>query len=278
MITPIRYVGSKAILARSVVKLFPPHNTYVEVFGGSAAFLFNKKPSNSEIYNDINKDIVTLFRVLQNDDLTIKLQERLNLTMYSREENLKAGAMLEDRTYADDLDHAWATFVKYNQSVNGIGNRKRGTWGYGKTHNTGSYWSRVYAIEKIARRLHNVQIECGDWKIILARYDGPKTLFYLDPPYLPSVRPGGAIYKHEMTPDDHYTLVMKLLEIKGMAILSGYASSYYDDLIENGWVKIEYKMSASMRVSGGKSPKLETIWCSPGIIAETKKPLTLFEL
>lgn len=279
MITPIRYVGSKVNLSRVIIPMIPPHDCYVEVFGGSGAVLFNKPESKHEIYNDIDNNIVNLFQVLQDNEKTKRLQERLDLTLYARKEHARAVKILHDKSWADDVEHAWAVFVKYNQSVNGIADARRGGWGYGASHDTGSYWSRVFAINEIAQRLYNVQIENCDFRQIFKRYDGPGVFFYLDPPYSMQTREGGRVYTHEITPEDHLTLLLFLEQLQGEAILSGYKGTAYDDLLSLGWSKKEIPVKSHMKIQPGAPDKTEVLWCSKGIIIEPKpEPLTLFPI
>nr|WP_238326441.1 DNA adenine methylase [Desulfuromonas acetoxidans] len=45
--------------------MFPDHQCYVEPFCGAAALFFMKQPSQVEIINDINGDLVNLYRIVQ---------------------------------------------------------------------------------------------------------------------------------------------------------------------------------------------------------------------
>lgn len=263
MITPIQYVGSKAKLARLLVPMIPRHKSYVEVFGGSGALLFTKSPSRFEVYNDINKHLVTLFRVIRDEDKSRELYTMLVGTMYSREEHDLAARMLFENSYADDVEHAWATFVKYNQSFGGIGLDDKGSWSFGKGHPTGAYWNRVDDIEKMAKRLRTVQIENDTWQEIIKRYDDKETFFYLDPPYLLSEREGGAAYLDEMTTEQHEELILYLIDLKGKAFLSGYDNTHYDYLLKGDWGKMEFEVKSSMRVDGKMVDRTEVVWHRP---------------
>jgi DNA adenine methylase len=94
---------------------------------------------------------------------------------------------------------------------------------------------------------------------ILSQYDGDDTFFYLDPPYMPETRHGNkaATYAHEMTPADHEALLDALLQIKGKAMLSGYAASLYDAKLKS-WRREELKTKAHMSNSGEE--RTEVIW------------------
>jgi len=80
--SPLNYFGSKSRIASRIVKHFPAHHTFVDVFGGSAAVLLAKAPSPVEVYNDIDGDLVNFFRVLQDRNLYSKLCWALSHTLH----------------------------------------------------------------------------------------------------------------------------------------------------------------------------------------------------
>ena len=82
----LRYHGAKWRLAPWVIGHMPPHKVYVEPYGGAAGVLLRKPRSYSEVYNDLDGDIVTLFRVLRDPMRREALIEALTLTPYAREE------------------------------------------------------------------------------------------------------------------------------------------------------------------------------------------------
>jgi len=80
----IRYHGGKWKLAPWIISHIPSHRIYVELFGGGGSVLLRKARCYSELYNDIDGEIVNLFRVVR--DQGEELQRLLHLTPYSREE------------------------------------------------------------------------------------------------------------------------------------------------------------------------------------------------
>jgi DNA adenine methylase len=111
-------------------------------------------------------------------------------------------------------------------------------------------------------RLRTVQIEQADWRKILDRYDGPGTLFYLDPPYQPDTRIGGH-YPHEITRCDHEDLVEHLLGVRGMVVLSGYQHSSYQPLEACGRRRRSYKVIAHS--SDTRAKRIERLCLSPTV-------------
>ena len=82
----LRYHGGKWKLAPWIIDHFPPHNIYVEPFGGAASILMRKSRSCGEVYNDIDGDVVNIFRVLQDPEKANELSKRVSLTAFARAE------------------------------------------------------------------------------------------------------------------------------------------------------------------------------------------------
>jgi DNA adenine methylase len=109
-------------------------------------------------------------------------------------------------------------------------------------------------LHRIIERLRGVVIENRNAMDIIKTHDTAETVFYADPPYLPTVRDRGADYKHEMTVEDHIQLAEKLNQTKGAVLISGYHSELYDELYK-GWIRREKKTFAD-----GAQPRTEVLW------------------
>ena len=83
---PLRYLGSKWKLAPWIVSHFPPHRIYTEAFGGAASVLLRKPRCHGEVYNDLDGEVVNLFRVLRNPAQARELVRLVSLTPFAREE------------------------------------------------------------------------------------------------------------------------------------------------------------------------------------------------
>ncbi|MFM1133842.1 DNA adenine methylase [Yersinia enterocolitica] len=103
----IRYHGGKFRLAKWITSFFPAHRCYVEPFGGAASVLLRKARSHAEVYNDLDGEIVNLFRVLQNPVMNERLRDMCILTPYSREEFNFAYEPVDD-----ELEQARRTVIK----------------------------------------------------------------------------------------------------------------------------------------------------------------------
>lgn len=82
----VRWFGGKWKLAPWIISHFPPHRIYVEPFGGGASVLLRKPRYYSEVYNDLDGEIVNLFRVLRDRRQATRLIELLHLTPFARQE------------------------------------------------------------------------------------------------------------------------------------------------------------------------------------------------
>lgn len=81
----LRWHGGKWRLAPWVIEHFPPHRVYVEPYGGAASVLLRKRRSYAEIYNDLDDEVVGMFRVLRSDRAP-DLVRAVALTPFGRRE------------------------------------------------------------------------------------------------------------------------------------------------------------------------------------------------
>ena len=271
---PIIYFGGKGNMVTKLLRLIPPHDVYVEVFGGGASLLFAKEPSKIEIYNEIDQNIVSLFKVIKDINLANKFQLLATLTPYSREEFSFCKENLDNCNNL--LDKAYTLFIISRQSFSG----SMGAWGTslttsrrGMANRISSYLNTLLSIPDLSNRLANVKILEKDFRVIIPQLDSVNTFFYLDPPYVPSTRRSGE-YKHEMTIEDHKDLLELLLNIKGKVMLSGYNNELYETYLNNrnGWSRIDYKTVChavgKTRNSGLQGngvlllnqPRIESVW------------------
>jgi len=259
----LSYPGSKWNLAPKIVASMPPHETFVEVFGGTAAVLITKPRVRNEIYNDIDDNLVTLFQVVRDPGKRQELIELLLLTPYSRSQFNECHEKLRIKDYENDVEQAWLTFVVSNQSISGIGLARSPSWSMGARLSIKGRWTnKIPNILRLAQRFERVQIECRPWEFILSTYDTNKTLFYLDPPYVTDTREP-TLYNVEMFPHEHTTLIKQLLELKGMAIVSGYDHSYYERLTDAGWERVALDVHMTMSIKEQHTKRTEILWYSP---------------
>jgi DNA adenine methylase len=183
----LRYYGGKWRLATWIIARFPPHECYVEPYGGAGSVLVRKEPSRFEVYNDLCGDVVTFFRVLRTRPR--ELLRALRYTPYAREE-----FDLSYETSGDDVERARRFFVMAWQGYGGPRKERltgwkiqKRSWHSGRADQL-TEWQQAKEVCRAARRFGNVQIEQDDALRIIRRFDTPRTLFYCDPPYTPRIR------------------------------------------------------------------------------------------
>jgi DNA adenine methylase len=208
------YLGGKRLLARTIIPLLPEHRLHCEPFSGSATILLEKPPSVAEILNDINGEIITLFRAVQSHPEEFLRQVRWNLR--SREEFQR----FRDTPPESLTDIQRAARIYFLMRAGYSGKLPdAGCHFAGKMAGSQRPFS-IYRIEEtvyeIHRRLENVTIERLPYDECLQRYDGQDTLFYCDPPYYGHEKDyGPGIFGRE----DFTRLAGLLREISGRFLL-----------------------------------------------------------
>lgn len=231
----IKYYGGKGSLYKWVIDNLPDANLYVEAFGGGAWVLLNKPRHPMEVYNDIDDGIVTMFRVIQDVRLYNQLRRKLRYTLYARSEYTRAVDILRNPAEHTPIDRAWAKFVYHEQGMSGHPFMAAyGSWSRHISKRKDDFRDRVSRIYAIHKRLQGVQIDNRDALEVIQYWDSPQTVFYLDPPYVPSTRKDRNIYVREMTTEQHEQLIDLLLQVKGKFALSSYANPIYDRLVDAG--------------------------------------------
>ena len=268
----LRYHGGKWRLAAWIISHFPEHRIYVESFGGAASVLVQKTRSYAEVYNDLDSEIVNLFRVLRDKEQSRELIGALRLTPYSREE------FEQTYTQADDpVEQARRTLFRSaaGYSTAGVNAAKWQTGFRGNVTRLGTTpaqdWTTLPdSLTVFVERLQGVVVENQPAIDVIARYDGPETLHYIDPPYPFSTRNSqwaGNCYRHEMTDDQHQELAWKLHDLAGMVVLSGYACPLYDDLYAD-WHRTDRDTYADCALK-----RTESLWLSPRTVEALNMPV-----
>ena len=247
--SPLRWFGGKGKLVSKLLKYVPPHVYYLEAYGGGASLLFAKKPSEFEVYNDIDGDLVNLFRVLRDEQKFEKFYRKVCLTPYSREEYNYCRTTYEN--CEDEIERAYRFFVLVRQSFSG----SKDSWSYSvrecckKMVDAVSRWlSIIDLLPAIHERIMRVQIENLPALECIEKYGSAwnydESFIYLDPPYLPETRREGG-YKYEMTREDHEELIKYLIknQNRNKFMLSGYDNELYRELENEGWQKISWEVA-----------------------------------
>ena len=237
--------------------------------------MMRKSRTYAEIYNDLDSEVVNVFRVLRDPATAQELERLLRLTPFSRDDFEAAYTPTEEpveqarRTIfkafaghgSDSIHRGKASDTsmftrvcqwKPNTGFRGDSNR-RGTT---PAHDWKNYPKQIM---RFCERLQGVVIENRPALKVITQYDYPDALIYVDPPYIhASRRDPKHGYRHEMTNEDHRKLAEILRSVRGMVIISSYPCALYEELYSD-WRCIE-KRTRTL----GKSAT-EVLWLSPNI-------------
>lgn len=263
----LRYLGGKWRLAPRILRAFPPHRVYVEPFAGAASILLQKPRAYAEVYNDLDGEVVNLFRVLRDPSLSADLVRAIQLTPFARTEFDEAYQVA-----TDPVERARRLVVRSFMGHGNIAYRIDRTTGFRRDANRSGTtpahdWANLPPPLAItAERMRGVVVENRPAAEVIEQFDKPDTLFYVDPPYVHATRSEKRTrlapstgYVHELSNDEHGALLDQLCGLKGMVVLSGYAHPVYDGHTGlAGWHRAELETHAD-----GARPRTEVLWINP---------------
>ena len=173
----IPWIGGKRRLAQHLLPLFPEHTCYVEPFCGAAALFFLKTPAKVEVLNDINGELVTLYRCVQHH--LEEFVRQFKWALASRE--MFKWAQQTPPAVLTDIQRAARFYYLQHQA---FGGRVSGqSWGTATTAPPVNLLRIEESLSMAHLRLASAYVEHLDWAACIERYDRPHTLFYCDPPY-----------------------------------------------------------------------------------------------
>ncbi len=247
----VPWIGGKRRLAKHILPLFPAHTCYVEPFCGAAALYFLKTPSKTEVINDINGELVNLYRVVKHH-----LEEfirQFKWALVSRQ----IYKWLQDtpEETLTDIQRAARFYYLQKQAFGG----KVADHSFGTSTTSAPRFNLLRIEEELSMahlRLSRTLIEHLDWHQCIERYDRPHTLFYCDPPYW-----GTEGYGVEFGLENYDHMADLARRIKGKMIIS------VNDIPEmrqvfNGLNMQSVDISYNLKVTGKPSPKKELVICN----------------
>jgi DNA adenine methylase len=281
---PLKWHGGKHDLASWIIGLMPPRCKnpnapapddpgwlhYVEPYAGGLSVLLANDPEGiSEVVNDLNGRLINFWRCLAHPGLCDEFCRRAAATPFSELFWREAGAWLDspcDQPGGPCISCAVAFLVHCRQSLSGrmaaFAGITRNRTRRGMNEQASAWLNTIEGLPAVHERLKRVLIRGPKSALdVIASEDGPRTLFYLDPPYLHETRATTGEYQHEMTAADHAKLLDALQGIAGRFLLSGYHSGMYDRAAtENGWRCHEKQINN--HAAGGKKKRVmtECVW------------------
>ncbi|EIN7565739.1 DNA adenine methylase [Salmonella enterica] len=247
----VPWIGGKRRLAKHILPLFPAHTCYVEPFCGAAALYFLKTPSKIEVINDINGELVNLYRVVKHH--LEEFARQFKWALVSRQ----IYKWLQDtpEETLTDIQRAARFYYLQKQAFGG----KVADHTFGTSTTSAPRFNLLRIEEELSMahlRLSRTLIEHLDWNQCIERYDRPHTLFYCDPPYW-----GTEGYGVEFGLENYDHMAELARRTKGKMIIS------VNDIPEmrqafNGLNIQTVDISYNLKVTGKATPRKELVICN----------------
>ncbi len=239
-------------MLKYILPLIPVHKIYIEAFLGGGAVFWAKEPSEVEVVNDTNKEVINFYQTIQKGFKA--LEAEIKSTLHSREQFRQAKITYKNPDLFTPLKRAWAFWVLSCQSYSSsLGSGWRHVKSTKVIRDTNS--RRKAIREELQERLEKTQIECADALKILDTWDDSSAFFYLDPPYFNANMGHYGGY----TVQDFKNLLETLSHIKGKFLLSSYPSAILTEYTKKyNWKTIEIHKNLGMRKEEHRS-KIEVL-------------------
>lgn len=260
MNAPIRYYGSKGGFYNKIIEHFPttPYDTYVEPFAGTFIVGLKKPIAKVEVYNDLESNVYSLYKVISDKELFQQFKEKCDLALYCEELRKECKENLKDENLSI-VGRAFNFFYVNRTSHNGIGGFSINTHvRRGMSKAVSDFLSSVDRLPELHDRLSKVIVTNTDGVKLINKYSSPNTLIYCDPPYEQSTRTD-ARYKVDMGRNEHVSFLQSVVKNKSKILISGYDCELYNVLTDNGFTKIKFEVK-TMDGNFNKKTKVETLW------------------
>lgn len=260
---PLKWHGGKHYLTDEIVSLMPRHTHYVEPFAGGLAVLLAKNPEGvSEVANDLDGNLMNFWNVLRSENTFPRFLREVDSIPFSEAAWEHAGKSL---TGENPVSRAVAFFVRCRQSMAGrmdsFAPLSRNRVRRGMNEQASAWLNAVEGLPSVHARLKRVVILNRPAIDVIRTQDGPKTLFYCDPPYLHETRSVPGVYAHEMSEENHRELLDVLKRVCGRVMVSGYPSDLYDRALSR-WHRHTFDRPNNAASGRTKVRKTEVVWCN----------------
>ena len=261
MNTPIRYFGGKGTMFNSILEHFPENGSYdhyIEPFGGSYSIgLKLEDIPPVEIYNDMEQNDYSLYKVLADKELFNEFKYKCDLAIYS--EDLRAEFKEKLKEELSLVDRAFYYYYVNRTSFNGNGGFTINTSiRRGMAKSISDFLSSVDRLPELHERLSRVAILNQDGIKLIEKYNKNNMFLYCDPPYEQSTRTS-VRYPVDMHRDKQFEFIESVIKSNAKILISGYDCDVYSKLTENGFSKIMFDVN-TVTNKGNAKTKVETLW------------------
>jgi DNA adenine methylase len=204
---PISRMGGKSKLRKTIIEMIPEHICYAEVFFGAGWVYFGKEPSKVEVINDIDRELINLFKMIKYHAPEIERMLEYEFSgrdIFEEYKNMPVGNLTE-------IHRAVRFLYLISQSFAS----RCGVYGYGTTSKPKPQIFYKGVLAEIKERLRNTYVENLSFEKIIEKYDRSHTFFFCDPPYYDLTG-----YGNEFEEKEHLLLKDKLCNIQGKFLLT----------------------------------------------------------
>jgi DNA adenine methylase len=261
MNSPIKYFGGKGTMYNNIIEYFPQkdeYDTYIEPFGGSYSIGLKKPRVPNEIYNDMDKNVYSLYKVLSDPELFEEFKRNCDLVFYSEDIRSEHIKKLKNETLSL-VERAFSFFYVNRTSHNGVGGFSKNTYvRRNMSKSVSDFLSAIDRLPELHDRLSKVIVTNTDGIGLIRKYNRKNVFMYCDPPYEQSTRTSTR-YKVDMDREGHIDFLDAVMESEAKILISGYHCDLYDILLENGFKKVNFEVKT---ISGNFKPKtkIETLY------------------
>ena len=204
---PICRMGGKSKLRKTIIEMIPKHICYVELFFGAGWVYFGKEPSKVEVINDIDRELINLFRMIKYHSPEIERQLEYEFSGRDIFEEYKHCTI----EYLTEIHRAVRFLYLITQSFSGLG----AVYGYGTSTKPSPQIFYKNVLGELKERLRNTYVENLSFEKIIDKYDRDYSFFFCDPPYFETTGYGNTFGENEQL-----LLRDKLSNLKGKFLLT----------------------------------------------------------
>ncbi len=271
MRSPLKWPGGLSRIADRLwaIASTRPHLHRVEPYAGGLSFTLASEPQGySEVVNDLHGGLSNFWRVLANPHLFNQFERRLQGTTFG-EAIWNAPEPSPEYT----VEAAVWFFAKCRMSLMGgmkaFAPLSRNRTRRGMNEQVSAWLTAVEGLPQVHARLRRVAVLNRPALDVIRTQDGPNTLFFCDPPWMPETRAANGMYEHEMSEVQHSELLATLHSCEGSVMLMGRRCPLYDSL---SWHRYDFELPNDM----GQGRMVTCCWTnwspSPDTLAQAKTP------
>lgn len=257
----IKYFGGKGTMFNKIIEYFPPqdsYNTYIEPFSGSFSVGLKKPITPIEIFNDLEENVYSLYKVLADKNLFDSFKGMADIYPYSEQFRLEFKDKLKNDKSISLVERAFYFFYVNRTSHNGVGGfSTNNVIRRNMAKNISDYLSAVDRLPELHQRLSKVTILNRDGVSIIDKYNSDNCFLYCDPPYHHDTRTTTR-YKQDMDDDTQLRFLESVNKTNAKILISGYKNDVYNEYLKD-WEEINFEVK-TMSGSFKKKTKIETLW------------------